>query len=164
MNAVQMYVAENRSTPEISAALGVSISTVRRQLLAAGVALRTAKQASQIYAPKISAKLTGRSRDISPEWRAKINASKRLAAIGSKGTRINSRGYVEICSRQSPDYGRLEHAVVMERHIGRRLAAGEVVHHIDENKQNNAIENLRLMTNAAHVSLHRKQAKSKGKK
>lgn len=43
---------------------------------------------------------------------------------------------------------------VMEQHIGRRLLPGEVVHHIDGNKKNNDISNLRLMTNGEHTSHH----------
>lgn len=38
----------------------------------------------------------------------------------------------------------LEHRLVMEQHLGRYLDPAEVVHHIDANPSNNAIENLRL--------------------
>lgn len=38
----------------------------------------------------------------------------------------------------------LEHRVVMEKHLGRRLRADESVHHIDGNRSRNAIENLQL--------------------
>jgi ribosomal protein L31 len=41
----------------------------------------------------------------------------------------------------------LEHRLVMERHLGRYLLPSEVVHHIDENHHNNAIDNLRLYKN-----------------
>lgn len=46
------------------------------------------------------------------------------------------------------------HRVVMENHIGRLLKDNEVVHHKDENKKNNDISNLQLMTNEEHVRLH----------
>lgn len=46
------------------------------------------------------------------------------------------------------------HRVLMENHLGRLLEDGEVVHHKDEDKNNNAIENLALMTNAEHSCLH----------
>ena len=49
-----------------------------------------------------------------------------------------------------------EHILVMENHIGRRLAENEVVHHINGNKLDNRIENLQLMTNAEHVRMHNK--------
>lgn len=57
-----------------------------------------------------------------------------------------------------------EHIFVMETHIGRKLLPNEVVHHIDGNKTNNNITNLRLMTNREHSSLHRKKELKAGKK
>lgn len=47
-----------------------------------------------------------------------------------------------------------EHQYVMEIHLGRRLEKGEIVHHIDGNKQNNNIENLYLTTVEEHNKLH----------
>ena len=52
----------------------------------------------------------------------------------------NSHGYVR------------EHRLVMEAHLGRYLQPFEVVHHKDDNPQNNSIENLELFsTNAEHL-------------
>ncbi len=48
----------------------------------------------------------------------------------------------------------LHHRVVMENHIGRVLEKNEVVHHKDENKHNNQIDNLELMTSSEHAKLH----------
>lgn len=56
-----------------------------------------------------------------------------------------------------------EHIKVMEEHIGRKLKPNEVVHHIDFNKINNDISNLKLMTRGEHSSLHRKIEKNNGK-
>ena len=47
-----------------------------------------------------------------------------------------------------------EHIYVMCNHIGRKLNPDECVHHIDRNKSNNSLSNLRLMTNAEHARLH----------
>jgi hypothetical protein len=47
-----------------------------------------------------------------------------------------------------------EHQYVMEMHLGRRLAKGEIVHHIDGNKKNNNLENLYLTTVEEHNKLH----------
>ena len=45
-----------------------------------------------------------------------------------------------------------EHRLVMEQKLGRRLEPGEVVHHIDEDRTNNAPENLELFTsNGEHL-------------
>lgn len=47
-----------------------------------------------------------------------------------------------------------EHQYVMEIHLQRRLAKGEVVHHIDGDKTNNSLENLYLTSVTEHNKLH----------
>jgi hypothetical protein len=60
----------------------------------------------------------------------------------------HSKGYV------------LEHRAVVEKKLGRYLLEEEVVHHIDENKHNNLIENLQVMSRADHTSLHFKTGRT----
>lgn len=49
----------------------------------------------------------------------------------------------------------LEHRLVMAAHLGRALTSEEVVHHIDRNPRNNALENLELFANhAEHLAHH----------
>ncbi|TXH58321.1 MAG: hypothetical protein E6Q97_02430 [Desulfurellales bacterium] len=52
---------------------------------------------------------------------------------------------------------RREHILVMETKLGRALLPGEEVHHKDEDKQNNAPDNLELKTSTMHGQLHIKQ-------
>ena len=52
-------------------------------------------------------------------------------------------------------YGRHEHTVVAEQLLGRPLRPGEVVHHIDGDKRNNRLENLRVFSSQAeHAKFH----------
>jgi len=51
-------------------------------------------------------------------------------------------------------FGRHEHRVVAEAALGRPLRPDEQVHHLDENKQNNAPENLVVLSAREHRALH----------
>lgn len=71
------------------------------------------------------------------------------------GEMIDKDGYVLVKthdhpSRDTHNYIR-KHRLVMEQSLGRYLLPGEVVHHLDGDKQNNTIDNLRLY---AHNSDH----------
>lgn len=67
----------------------------------------------------------------------------------AKTNHIN--GYF-IITRKGRTY--LEHNFIMEESIGRKLEKYEVVHHINGNKKDNRIENLKLMTRSEHTSFH----------
>lgn len=56
------------------------------------------------------------------------------------------------------------HRYIMEQYLGRKLKENEVVHHKDENKLNNDISNLEVMTRSEHSKLHRLKEINNGKK
>jgi hypothetical protein len=72
---------------------------------------------------------------------------------------VDIHGYVLIYSPDHPQADKRgwmrEHRLVMEKHLGRLLLPEEVVHHKDDDKSNNAIENLQLLpSQAEHIRLH----------
>jgi len=66
---------------------------------------------------------------------------------------INGNGYVAIWV---DDQKVLEHRFVMEQYLGRSLLENEIVHHINNNRTDNRVENLQVMTQGQHVGLHNK--------
>jgi len=68
--------------------------------------------------------------------------------------KINNKGYVEVkCGRTWV----LEHRLVVENFIGRKLTSQEAIHHINGNKKDNRIENLMLFdTQKEHKAFENK--------
>ncbi len=87
-----------------------------------------------------------------------VSAERRKQRWGEK--RITDHGYVQIYvgdsyrSRSVYCGSIFEHALVAEKMLGRELTPGEVVHHIDGNKQNNDPSNLDVMTTEQHNLCH----------
>ena len=78
-----------------------------------------------------------------------------------KGGRIRSNGYIYIYKPDHPNATDrhlyvLEHRLVMEKKIGRYLERWEIIHHINGVKNDNRIENLKLLPNATeHLAITR---------
>ncbi len=86
------------------------------------------------------------SGEANPNWRGgRVLASNgyMLVRVGLDHHLADVRGYA------------YEHRVVAEETLGRRLQPGEVVHHIDHDKTNNAPNNLQVCTGAEHRAEHR---------
>jgi len=74
----------------------------------------------------------------------------------NKNRRKNKSGYVIIKVNSK---WILEHRYLMEKHIGRKLNSGEIVHHINGIKYDNRIENLDLVGPSEHNTLQSNNSK-----
>jgi len=110
-----------------------------------------------------------RAREANPDWKKKISYSqkerlRKHPEIVEKVTCFNTKyyigdeqewgGYLHVCTGRRKWI--LKHRKIMQEHLGRELSPSEHVHHIDKNPMNNGIENLLIISNSDHISIHHK--------
>jgi len=95
-----------------------------------------------------------------PEYREKMRQIKfRNKENYIKGIMVRFDGYIDEYCPNHPFNHRgyvLQHRLVMEKYIKRFLLPNEIVHHINENRGDNRIENLQLLQNLGeHNTIHK---------
>lgn len=129
------------SMSELARKLGMHPTTVRYHLKRHGVAIRSTGYLS----PK-SVRHFGPDNN---NWKG--------------GVYYHSDGYLYEYAPDHPDAAIakgyvLQHRLVMEDKLGRPLAPGELVHHINEVKDDNRPENLELHDRSTHMKHHKSDA------
>ena len=144
------------SIPEIEGLTGMARSTVRYHVLRAGkLRNRTEGVRAAAAEGRLGSGLRGKHPVRSDLHKERIKAARMLHAdLHATGLSLKPNGYVEITRGEHK--GRGQHRVIAEQMIGRPLAQGEHVHHIDGDRSNNDPANLQVMTAAEHASLHAK--------
>jgi len=95
-----------------------------------------------IFKGKRNFKISGQN---NPQWKG--------------GRKRHSGGYIVIRDfRYPPSISKsyiLEHRFVMEQYLGRPIKKGEIIHHINGKRDDNRIENLKLICNVGtHRTIH----------
>ena len=151
---IAMYKDEMMTLKEVSNICGIPMSTLRARLIEAGV-MRSKKE-SQVLAGlkgRKGAHLIGKTHSVSEATKEKIRI-KRLewSKTNAKGVSKKPNGYFEVTIGLNK--GKSEHRVIMEEYIGRKLAHDEIVHHKDNDRSNNLLDNLVIMSKSDHSRHH----------
>lgn len=151
---IHLYTVDKLSIPQIAALVEVPISRVRQDLLRAGVAMRSRGDGVRLRRDVLGVHLVGTKRPMRAATKKKLSIKALIRGEKTaKGVSKKPNGYIE--HTRGVNKGRSVHVVKMEARLGRRLKADEIVHHIDGNRENNACDNLALMTRAGHTRHHR---------
>lgn len=133
-----LYYERRLSLPEVAKIAGTSRQRLSRWMQLWGLPRRTSIEGRSIFTERRRA-----SRPpgwIGHQW--KHEATKTMFAYSPEHPRSRSNGCVAV------------HILVAEHRIGRYLEDGEVVHHLDRDRYNNAPANLCVMTSREHRVLH----------
>lgn len=162
----KLYFDEKKSMKEVAEILGVTPSAICLYFRRNGIKARGAheyiytkkqrdtckqlglkrkgKKCSESAKEKISSKNRGRRKRDDYEFggHEKKRRDGYICVFVPDHPYSNSEGYV------------MKHHLVMEKEIGRYIKPGEVIHHINHIRDDNRIENLKLMTSKEHSKLH----------
>lgn len=165
----QKYVIEKKPMAKVAAELGVAVGTVYNYIKRYGIESRDKNDHPTTDAERERWREIGKRRKGQKHTDAtkkKISKGHQNGGIGHKKKR--SDGYTSIYFPDHPmsnsDGYIMEHVLVMEALIGRHLTEEECVHHINEKRNDNRAENLKLMTKSEHMSYHSKKMWDEKKK
>lgn len=160
-----LYVIRGKPMHEVAKEMGIAVGSVYNYLKKFGIQTRNHAQAfeklkdngweyPEAGRKRISAIHKGKV--VSEETRRKMSVADKVGGIGHKKPRKD--GYVYVYFPDHPKASNsgyiMEHILVMEALIGRHLADGEVVHHINGIRNDNRKENLKLMDFREHARYH----------
>jgi transposase len=129
----EQYSKENKSLRGIAKIVGVSKCTISKWMDKHGIPKRDKKTALSMASKKIVRK--------KGEEHHRFKNAKFITPSGYVAIYVNGQT-------------RLEHRVIMEKHLGRKLKEDEHVHHLNHVKTDNRIENLEIVDPVSHQRIH----------
>lgn len=163
-----LYWDDGLSGTQIANRLGCTPAAVSMRMKKSGIPTRNPHDYPPTEKQRLAWKANGKRLSATPESAAarsrngRKNRGRRFGVYEFGGhEKKRSDGYIKVYvpdhPRASSDGYVMKHTLVMERHIGRFLNEDEVVHHVNHVRDDNRLENLRLMTKREHQSLHMRE-------
>lgn len=165
---IEEKISTGLSVRMIAASLGVTHKTLSQAMKAHGMRTPNRDESAKLVwknhkHPHLGKR--GKESYMYGKKQSEETKSKRISAVSgsnnyhwSGGRKKHSGGYILAYAPDHPHRDRqgfvLEHRLIMERHLGRILGEDEIVHHINEDKTDNRIENLELTGRANHAKYH----------
>jgi DNA-binding Lrp family transcriptional regulator len=168
---------------EIAKSLSVSVNTISRAVKRAGVkpthknykiqesikvkgkclydynAIATA-YASGLSAPKVSERFGCTGTTVLRALAATGTPPRTISegvSLASRGNKRLINGYIGVSIAKY--VRKMEHILIAEESLGRKLNRNECVHHINQNRADNRRENLLICTRGYHTALHARMRK-----
>jgi hypothetical protein len=164
----ELYFGEGLTFKQMGARLGMATGKVFKIFKEYGLESRPIGMIPGKYhlnsarREAISKRMKGTKR--TDEQKKRLSEAKKSIYNGFNGhghTKLRNDGYVACYAPLHPHSTRegyvLLHRVIMERHIGRYMERDEVAHHLNGKRDDNRIENLLLMREKEHMSMHMKK-------
>lgn len=164
----KLYWDEGLNMKQVGDAVGCSAATICHRMKKAGMPVRKIHDypptEKQIAAWERNGHRVGNTPGNSERGRRNglLNKGRRKRDYEFGGhEKKRTDGYIKVYVPDHPnataDGYVMKHILVMEREIGRFIQDDEVVHHINHIRDDNRIENLRLMKRHDHMSMHMKE-------
>lgn len=165
---IEKCFSAGESIRMVAGSLGIDHTTLSKNAKAVGIHTPTKAESAKNVWKNHAHPDIGRKGELSPSFGHKMPEhvkkilQERCSGPNnyhwSGGIKNHSDGYILEYCPSHPYADRngyvLQHRLIVERSIGRILSPYEIVHHIDGNKGNNALENLTVLTRSEHMKIH----------